>query len=287
MNLGNPNSKTAISILYAEPGGPTYFFHTVDFSFSTQTYGAPYATFSIDRPGTDKCFSSRPDGGMVFVYNRQDVSSTVIGTFYRIFSGAWGSERVLESSVAHVGNLVVDPNNESHIILNNGHYYRLDSSGAIVEGPTSILPAIVPGNLTIVGSSLKLAYADSTNIKLATGTPIAAPSWSTEVVAPLAGAGNPNTIWYESFGGAYAISVEFQGAGADYTIDSQGFNASGQAVHWVSSDRHHVLRSLKSGSGWSSPTTVWTNTSASNLLSLIAHGGGVSGARYRPYWQGP
>ncbi len=274
-------SQPSITFVYAEePSTPTLTYRTCDFSFgsgSGGSYGSPYGTFTVDRPEGELCFSSRPDGTLVVFYDRQDSGGTILGVFYRIYaSGSWGGENTLVSGVVKMSNLAVDGAGNSHIILQNGNYYRMDSSDAIVAGPTAVSSG-ANGNLTISGASLLLAYRSGSDIRLATGTPVASPSWSNELVAAGAGAaGTVNALWTQQINGTYAITLEVEiGSPTDYTVDAKPFTASGLTVSWFTSDQQHIKQSVRTSGVWSTPSTIWTaSPTAGNLFSLAIRGGG-------------
>ena len=280
-NQLNPSSQTKITILYAEqPVTAAMTLHLVDFDLDAKTYGSPYGSVTLASFMVDHCFSSRPDGAAILLYNRQGVN----GTFYRIRSGgSWSGETTLTGALSRIANALVDTSNNTHVFLSSGSYYRLDSSGAIVEGPTAALPTMNSGNLVLIGTSLYLPFFDGTNIRLATGTPVATPAWTTEIVASQTLArGFPQEVWFASLSGAYAIGLELNES-LDYTIDSQGYSATGFTLHWFSADRHSIYRSVKSGGSWSTPAVIWTASTPGDTFSLIARGTAAqSGARYRP-----
>lgn len=290
-NYLSPVSQTKISFVYAEdPSTPTLTYHTCDFNFgsgSGGSYGSPYGSFTIDRPEGELCFSSRPDGTLVVFYDRQNSLGTILGVFYRIYSaGSWGVENTLVSGAVKMSNLAVDADGNSHIVLRNGNYYRMDSTNAIVAGPLSVSSG-ANGNLTIANGNLYLAYRSAADIRLATGSPVASPSWSDELVASSAGAaGTTNALWTQQINGTYAFTLEVQiGSPTDYTIDSQPYTANGLTVSWFSSDQQHIKQSVRSAGVWSAPATIWTaSPTAGNLFSLAARGGGgaLVGNRYRP-----
>ncbi len=288
-NYLNPVSQSKISFVYAdEPLTSTLFYHACDFNFgsgSGGSYGSPYGTFDVDRPEGELCFSSRPDGSLVVFYDRQDSFGTIIGVFYRIYSsGSWSSEATLVSGIVRMGNLAVDTAGNSHIVLRNGNYYRMDSSNTVVTGPVSISSG-QNSNLTISGSSLLLAYRSSGDIRLATGTPVASPSWSDELVAASAGAASTtNALWVQQISGTYVLDLEVEiGSPTDYTLDSQGYTANGLTVSWFTSDQQHIKQSVRSGAIWSAPATIWTaSPTAGNLFSLAIRGGGGPGNRSFP-----
>ncbi len=283
-------SQTKISFVYAdEPLTSTLFYHVCDFSFGTGsggTYGSPYGTFDVDRPEGELCFSSRPDGSLVVFYDRQDSFGTILGVFYRIYSaGAWGVENTLVSGVVRMSNLAVDTAGNSHIVLRNGNYYRMDASNTIVAGPVAISSG-ANGNLTISGGSLLLAYRSSGDIRMATGTTVASPSWSDELVVAGAGAaGTTNALWTQQISGSYVLDLEVEiGSPVDYTVDSQGYTANGLTVSWFTSDQQSIKQSVRTAGIWSTPATIWTaSPTAGNLFSLAIRGGGGGPiSRYRP-----
>jgi hypothetical protein len=282
-----PASKNFISLIYAEnPTTPIYDWHVVDFVFASRTYGSPYGAFTVERAtARQNNFSSRPDGSMIVVYSRDDAGGNPIGAFYRIFSsGSWSGEATLESGLSSAGNLAVDASGNAHIVTRAGNYYRIDATNTVVAGPISVHASVSPGNLTIVGNSLCLAYSDGTSLLLATGAPLSAPVWSSEAVASVAGISGEK-LWVQQINGAYAFDVQFNGGGSDYTIDSKPFSASGLTYSWISADQQHIVQSVRAAGTWSAPAIIWTvSPAASDLLMLAARGSGAL-ARYRPLFQ--
>jgi hypothetical protein len=201
----------------------------IPFSAGTNTYGAPSASSPVEVNGPFPAIYKQSNGTLVVPIG-QGIGAANKLYYMTLIAGAWSALTALGAVAnATVYGVVADPSDRGHLLYQDGAgnlVYALISAAFALGAPTT-LETVANWDANdidqrIIGNSLYVTWTDQTILKVAIGTPLSAPVFTTYIVGtvPISGTIAYPTLAVDKNGNpvVFAAWTDYSGSPVDQLL---------------------------------------------------------------------